>query len=1254
MSFPLRHIAVGLIFTTVFGCLVQPGLAQGAEPDSTPEPSSQPANLVFTADKSALEIPFNSTEPARSTANLIAVVTDTNNQPIENASVAFASGNAWYPDIHGQVDDYEFQTTNADGVAFTTYAVNANVTEDWIDLHATVVIDSQAPIESRQFLHRRLQIVLNNPEDFTNRDIDAVAAGQEATQDTEASNEERLQAMAAEVQGKNTIKIEMDAALDPGDNLQSPPTTFSALNLRVRAVASRSLTAGGSTRPPNLGQTRLQFELKASDDHENAANLKHTQDDIFLNFQQTSLGGASEADSDSLTWAGDQAATNALYLNSRAWGQRELELTVRLLAIRPIDGDLLQTAGYSTRDDDSYLLAEETFTFNQSNPDRPEVKLELQSSSDELAPTTRSLTLTGRLSADGIGQWGEVQASVKSSDGIGEKIDQGTKLTSSDGEFSMSYSPVRDGQERELTITFTGYPVEGANRMRIEELGSAQTSIVVKQKPSITTKDDEIKTPDSLPNERILLGEEEIAPYTLRIYGNQARVTNSQFFEGFNLAVNNTIPRGTTINDLATIAGYRFGAQSFMKMTVEVTRDGEGSAVASDQLTGMVIGISGADSFRNLKSYLLAAEEAPTYYFERPNTSRGRISVNLDENGRAVFYFAPGDIRLESGQTKNVSLTFNYRTLFVRASIPVVRQSDLEDQPNGPQIQITPRILADVPTTERGEWPPAVKESLEQAEDASEFLSNTWEVVATVAPPEGKSLDSRELLLHSSPPVRYLAANGSPIFQTETDFVATLAGDNQATLYLQLTTDDPAEIVARHSLAGQLYEKTLRLSSGDTTPLPDGDDEGEGDVGDGDGQGDGDGGDGAGDEEDPQPPVERGPVEQKRTDSTLGVTMALNSDHSNIGANEKIQIPVTVDVPSDVTLPKSGLVLNGVAFELKPYYLKGRGQATFVSINQQTGQQRRYDLSLGSQNGRSIEYSVNPQARKFNLGYFELTKGDSAIDQLGVNLFYTFLRSAKSENFNEIKKEIRSRGEVFERGYIVWEKRIGIDMIIGIDTAAPPVQPSPTESADKLRGEPDESDYSFDFDPNKPLSAISINQAVDTAQAVFDASRGLNTRDKISARDSFDNLRPTQSLFNLRTFLPRLENVAEKAVGAGESTKLLLALANMTADISRILVRGNSDTFSGFEQRFIDQAVEEIKKGRFQAIDDIRLQASLREYGELIADQYETAGVYSKQPLSANPFGLGTSFAGSDTPDSNAVSIFDLLVIWFNSLFNRN
>ncbi len=1253
-----RIISIWLAILTVVGGLplnLLPVMAQDAQPD--PAPQANIARLVFTADKSALEIPFNTGEPTASTANLIALVTDDAGAPIEGATVTFSSGNAWFPDAHGQVSDYQAQTTNAEGVAFTTYAVSNQTIEDWVDLHATVVIDPAEPVESRQFLHRRLQIALNNVADSTNLAIDAAAAGEEAVQELAVDNEERLQQMADGVQGQNTIELEMDAVLDPTSNNGTSPASLATIAMQIRAVASRSVTSGGSTRPPNLGRTQLQFALSSSDEHTNPASLKHTQDNVFLNFQQTSLG-SGEATGESITWAGTQSAANTLHLNNRAWGQRDLTITVRLVAQRPIDGDLLAQAGYNPLPDSpsDYLLAEEQFTFRQENPDRPELKLVVKANPTELAPTDRSLTLTGQLTADEASQWGLVEAQVKSSDGVGEEIDQGAKLTNQAGEFSYRYTPVRDGLERELSFTLTADAVEGANRIPIEGVESAQTTIVVKQTASITTQDDDLEQP--APDQKILLGEGAAGDHTIKIYGNQSQVVTSGFYEGFNLALDNTIRRGTTINDLGAISGYRNGPQSFMKLSIEVvTPEGSGALAAGNQLSGRVTGITGAETFRNFKSYLLAAESAPaSYYFERPNTSRGQINVALDADGQAIYYFAPGQVELRADESKSVVVEFIYRGTPVRVTIPVIRQADLSDPAGGPTIELTPRILGQIPTAERDGWPPVVKESLAQADNQDEFLRSTWEVAATVDPPAGRQLDSTELLFKSSDPIRYLASNGGSVFDTTTEFVATLTPNRRVTAYLQLTEDEVAEFTIRHSLAGQIYEKTLRLApGGEVNPPDEGEDDEDGgddtDSPDDDSDGDegSEGGEGSG------APVA---VDNNLTDSTLGVKLSLTSEFSNIGIGEKIQIPVIVRVPSDVKLPESGPLLDPVAFHLKPYYLEGGppevgSEVVFVSMNQKTGRQTRRNLLVSSTDGPGINYAVYPQFKEFRLGYFELTKGNNEVDRVGVNLFYTFLRDI---NGKEVPKEIRSRGETFEFGFQVMEKKIGVDLRIGHDGDAPPVQPLPTESATGTGGGDDEpeSSYSFDFINDKPLSSMTIDQAVDTAQAVFNASSGLSTSDKANATASFNQVRLARNIFNLNTFVPRLENVAERAFGEGEQNDLLLAVAHMVADICNVLARSGRYELSPSEQRFIDQAIAEIKRANYSAIDDLRGEANLRELGEVIADSFEEAGVYTKRPIAGNPLGLGTTFAGDDVPSSNAVGIFDILSLWFNSLFNRN
>ena len=576
---PLTYIvALSLLLSTLpVKVWAQTDATSADESPGSTETTAIPWLINLTTDKRILETPFNKAEPEKSTATVIATVTDRNTgNPVTEVKVFFSSGNVYFPDTTGQVNEKTaWQTTDQNGEARTTYATTDSSFEDIIDLYATTFVDQEnlgIPVYSHPF-----QIVNNNPEIITNSAVENIVAAEEQltnlTPSTGGEEPRDINDLMNEVAGQDGLKVEMDAKLGASDNSNGEKAV--AIQVDLRAAASQTL-AEGSTQSPNLGLLRLEFSGAASDQSETAASFQKTQDTVFLSFNRKSDTPDTGAGGNKvLTWGADRSAKNILQLNDRAWGERDLNITVKLISRLPINKELVEKSAIAVEKPESgsalpdYVLAQQTLVFHQSNPDQPQIAMEIQANPDKITDISKKeraekekadaiankkkydpskiginngamdvelvdrsggksnkIAITGRVLVNNEASQGTIIATVTSSDkivgtleGVRSARDGVLGGTATDpilkGQFTFWYVPKLDSKSREITINIEAKAAALLNNKEYDDIPPANVSIIIHQGPNSTSEDEE--------SQRVLIDQVTDGYRTVSVYGDRTQ-----------------------------------------------------------------------------------------------------------------------------------------------------------------------------------------------------------------------------------------------------------------------------------------------------------------------------------------------------------------------------------------------------------------------------------------------------------------------------------------------------------------------------------------------------------------------------------------------------------------------------------------------------------------------------------------------------------------------------------------------------------
>ena len=623
---------------------------------SADTPEESPWIVTINTNKRILEVPFNKADPTASTATITAkVVNRTTNQPVADVKVFFSSGNAYFPDATGKVDaTANLAVTDGDGEAVSQYTTNDSPFEDIVDLYATTFFDQEnlaLPIYSSPY-----QLVNNNLDVTSSPAIESLVAAEEqlASQapSTGGAEERTVQDTMSEVQGKDSLKVEMDAQLGATDNSQG--YAWIAVKVNLRAAASKTI-ADGNQNPPSLGSLSVKFVSEASDGNDKAMSFKDANVNAIMpwtyGLNQT---GTEESDNQVLTWGADKSVENVMYLNQRAWGERDIKIDVQLVSRNSSNKDMLSSAGAKLNDAGDYVLSQQQLTFKQTNPDQPQVSAEIKADPETIGKDTQTVTVNGQVLLDGEPSRGRVSATVSSSDQvIGQLSNSADRASNPDGKFTMQYTPKQDGKSRDITISFTIAAADEMNGTALEDVEAISQSVVIHQGDG-TTADGESTT-----SERVLIDKVTDGTRTLSVYGKTKQAAfgggikpystksissptmiggggglfSVPFFTNVNVN-QGFVSSGTRTVDLNTV-----DVANYVPLLVEVTDNGQ-PAMAS------LVNAKVVRSNKNIagETHLLAGENIQQGFFfgGSKRSDQADLTAELNSAGSAAFYYAPG------------------------------------------------------------------------------------------------------------------------------------------------------------------------------------------------------------------------------------------------------------------------------------------------------------------------------------------------------------------------------------------------------------------------------------------------------------------------------------------------------------------------------------------------------------------------------------------------------------------------------------
>jgi hypothetical protein len=653
--------------------LAQDGSAENTDQSSSPAATdeNQPTWLVSIAtDKRILEVPFDTTNPEKSTTTITATVTDsTTSEPVVGIKVFFTSGNVYFPDTTGQVVETDKSATTDDkGEARSSYVTSSSPFEDIVDLYATTFIDQDNlnyPVYSHPY-----QIVNNNPDITSSPAIESVVTAEQQfeNQPPTTGGEQRTTAdLMNEVKssGQDGMRVEMDAQLGASDNHQADQ--WVGIKVDVRGAATKAVSSG-SQNPPDLGLTRLVFSGTASDGSNNAASFKSTALPAMLAWTQSQSGTSSTTEGDSTqakTWGTDKSFTNVLDLNPRAWGQRHLTITVQLISKGSSTPQLLSAAGAQPGNQGEYILAEKTLDFQQDNPDQPQLSVTAKADPETIDSQTKNVKLNGQVLLDDQPNVGRIKVSLTGSDGVTGKFNDANTndlVTDPNGNFSLSYAPEQDGKSRDITITIDAVAADEVNKTPITDIDQTSGSLVIHQ-----TGSDQKESPTTPDSARVLLDKVTDGVRTLSVYGQRKSAAfgavqpyrtktlstpggflgggglfSPPFFTKVDMPAG-MISSGTRIVDLLA---QHIDPANYVPLFVEITENATGAPAATSSINGKV-----ERTPNNVRgdTHLLAAEGVQEDFFfggysiDTGNRSKqADLTTVLDNRGQAAYYYAPG------------------------------------------------------------------------------------------------------------------------------------------------------------------------------------------------------------------------------------------------------------------------------------------------------------------------------------------------------------------------------------------------------------------------------------------------------------------------------------------------------------------------------------------------------------------------------------------------------------------------------------
>jgi hypothetical protein len=1240
---------------------------------STPNQLGLPASLELSSGRLVLEAPYNSSSPDLSTADLTATVRDIAGNLVKGAVVVFGSGDEAIRDISGSIEGVSTTVTNSVGIATTSYKTGSSTAEDIVRIWAYAVVDPKASAYSdSNLISRDLQLTINNVEDHSNPGIDAVAGAQAQLDERTQDQPERTTAdLMSEVEGSNSIKVEMDAILGADDNLQEPPYEWVAIGVDIRAAASRAI--GGDQTPPNLGQTSINYWLEFSDQNDTAANLKSISGPASLHFTQTktSTQGNDSSGANTITYGSDDSTQNILYLNPRAWGQRTVQIHVQLISKNsPNRAQLAEQ--FSSIDDRTIILAEQTLSFTQTNQDQPVLKAEFTAKPETAKPGERVVVVEGLFTANDEPVEGEVTITAKSSDDKLGRLD-GNSINVQSGKFKFSYYPVYDELEREITFAVHGQVKDGQGEAIAEEFGTLDTNFILKQ---LADKPEEAQSdPNRADDTRILLGtnDSKNGRYTMNVYGNRQTVITSRYFEGrntFSLGAGDRGARGTRISELSIINGYPDATASYMIMEIEVIDHlRQDRKVITDPINCFPEGrLPG--SLEQYLTDLTAAENGPTEFFlANVPTSQNLLSGRLDDgSAKATFYYVPGDLKLKSGQTlsRNIACSFG-STNQVIVPISIISRDDYDGDDKKQEIAVA------VTPLESAAPAPVVA-------DAS--TDKSWTTIGRhlnvrFSPPSGSGTSTGTIV--ASTASKWYVDKQSPALESKAAHLPvnfTAQANVPIDIYLN-SAKLPVDIdITIKQANGPSFTKHISITaSGDSTG--DGGDE-NGDDESGAGDGTGDSGDGSGDEDgessgsedgsEDTPPVQKGPINQSYTDNWLKIGFNIRANSNLLAPGEVQELPVTIDIPADVRYSrtdKDALNRPHIFFNARVFHLDGDGEVSFKQSDWNAKKVERQVITDKSRWGSQIggawvgpgffDVRVSSATHRIVLGSFTLKKGSSKIDSLGVQVLY----NTPSSNRTTVQKD--NILSTFSGNSLATTTLVALGAKVGLNTEDAPVQ-DPGSDSTQSQADTDNCGYEtkyFECDLTRPLTPVNLQKESDDAYAAFSLSSSLTEDKKLILRGNLDRLVASPTPSNVVNIGSGGLGYIIDNNGGGDRSALHQTAIKFLASVINFHIQNNKANFSTNQAKMFDQAAQEIKSGNINVLEDIYGAGdSVRNAASGLID-YATNRMGWKRPVtSTNPlfnlFGAGSSFA-STTPDSDAtgpVSFLNIFSDWLVNLLN--